>query len=58
MGVDEVTFDTVGAIPSTTIDAFAPRELAAPGVGRVSDAGLEALSIIEPPLRTRDEVAK
>ena len=40
----------VGAVVSTTMSLFAPKELAAPGEGNVSVASLPAASLIVPPL--------
>ena len=51
--VDEVTPVTVGGLASRTIAAFAPKELAAPGVARVSVPLLPTASFIVPPLSAR-----
>ena len=54
--MEEVTFDTVGAVVSITSALFAPRELAAPGEARVRLAALRAASVIDPPPRAIADV--
>ncbi len=53
----DVTFVTVGAMPSMTIALLAPKEFAAPGVAKVNVALLRAASLIVPELRAKEVVA-
>ena len=56
--VDELTEDTVGAIPSITIFFCPPRELAPPTVGNVRVALFPAASLIVPLFSAREFVAE
>ena len=49
---------TVGSVLSITIFLLCPKELVAPGLGRVKAASLFAESFIVPPLRVREPVVE
>ena len=53
----EVTELTVGTVLSTTIALLAPKELAAPGLAKVSVASFVAASLIVPELSASEVVA-
>ena len=48
-----VTFSMIGLTPSITRSLLAPREFAAPGLGRTNKDVLPATSLIAPPITAK-----
>ena len=54
--VDDVTYDTVGTVVSTTSALLAPREFDAPGLASVNVAALKAASLMVPEFSANADV--